>query len=40
VYYGSGYLPSALYWRLGAIFGLLFLVAWLAIGLPWLLLIQ
>ena len=23
-----------------AIFGLLFLVAWLAIGLPWLLLIQ
>ena len=40
VYYGRGYLPSALYWRLGAIFGLLFLVAWLAIGLPWLLLIQ
>ncbi|MGO2148233.1 anion permease [Halomonas sp.] len=40
VYYGSGYLPSALYWRLGAIFGLLFLVAWLAIGLPWLLLIN
>lgn len=39
VYYGSGYLPSALFWRLGAIFGLLFLVVWLAIGMPWLALI-
>ncbi|AVI62253.1 anion permease [Halomonas sp. GFAJ-1] len=39
VYYGSGYLPSALFWRLGAIFGLIFLVAWLVIGLPWLLLL-
>ncbi|WP_404471944.1 anion permease [Vreelandella venusta] len=38
VYYGSGYLPSALFWRLGAIFGFIFLVAWLVIGLPWLLL--
>lgn len=37
VYYGSGYLPSALWWRLGALFGLLFLVAWLALGTPWLL---
>jgi len=40
VYYGSGYLPSALFWRLGAIFGLIFLVAWLVIGLPWLMLIN
>lgn len=39
VYYGSGYLPSALFWRLGAIFGLLFLVVWLAVGMPWLALI-
>lgn len=39
VYYGSGYLPGPLYWRLGAIFGLIFLVAWLAIGVPWLSLI-
>ncbi|WP_346797101.1 anion permease [Halomonas sp. Bachu 37] len=39
VYYGSGYLPGPLWWRLGAIFGLLFLVAWLAIGVPWLALI-
>ncbi|MBZ5488438.1 anion permease [Halomonas aquamarina] len=40
VYYGSGYLPSRLWWRLGALFGLLFLVVWLAAGLPWLLLIH
>lgn len=40
VYYGSGYLPSALFWRLGAIFGLLFLVVWLVIGLPWLMVIS
>ncbi|PMR75102.1 anion permease [Billgrantia endophytica] len=39
VYYGSGYLPSALFWRLGAIFGLLFLVVWLVVGVPWLALI-
>ncbi|MDR5898190.1 anion permease [Halomonas vilamensis] len=40
VYYGSGYIPGPLYWRLGAIFGLVFLVAWLAIGVPWLALIS
>jgi L-tartrate/succinate antiporter len=39
VYYGSGYLPGPLWWRLGAIFGLLFLLVWLAVGVPWLLLI-
>lgn len=26
IYYGSGYLPTVDYWRLGAIFGLIFLV--------------
>lgn len=36
VYYGSGYLPGPLWWRLGAIFGLLFLVSWLLISAPWL----
>ena len=36
VYYGSGYLPSADYWRLGGIFGLIFIAALLLIGLPWL----
>ncbi|QJQ96363.1 MULTISPECIES: anion permease [Halomonadaceae] len=39
VYYGSGYLPGPLWWRLGAIFGLLFLIVWLGVGVPWLLLI-
>ena len=33
VYYGSGYIPSNDYWRLGAIFGFVFLVAMLAIAL-------
>lgn len=37
VYYGSGYLPAADYWKLGAIFGALFLAALLALGAPWLL---
>lgn len=35
VYYGSGYLPSNDYWRLGAIFGAIFLAAFLLIGVPW-----
>ena len=40
VYYGSGYLPAADYWRLGAIFGVIFFVAFLAIGVPWMLFIR
>jgi len=40
VYYGSGYLPSRDYWRLGAIFGLLYLAVLLLVGLPWLALIR
>jgi L-tartrate/succinate antiporter len=36
VYYGSGYLPSADYWKLGAVFGVIFIAAFLLIGLPWL----
>ena len=36
MYYGSGYLPSKDFWRLGAIFGVLFIVAMLVLGLPWL----
>lgn len=39
VYYGSGYLPSKLWWMLGLVFGLLFLVVWLVIGVPWVLFI-
>jgi L-tartrate/succinate antiporter len=36
VYYGSGYIPARDYWRLGAIFGVIFFVALLVIGVPWL----
>ncbi len=39
VYYGSGYLPSADWWRLGAVFGAIYLAAFLLIGVPWVLLI-
>jgi L-tartrate/succinate antiporter len=40
IYAGSGYLPSADYWRLGGIFGLIFLFVFLAIGVPVVLLTQ
>ena len=36
VYYGSGYIPAKDYWRLGALFGVIFFVALLVIGVPWL----
>ncbi len=36
IYYGSGYLPTADYWRLGAIFGAVFLVLLLLTGLVWM----
>ena len=36
VYYGSGYLPTADFWRLGAIFGVLFIAVFLLLGLPWM----
>jgi L-tartrate/succinate antiporter len=35
VYYGSGYLPSKDYWRLGAIFGVIFLAVFLLVSVPW-----
>jgi L-tartrate/succinate antiporter len=35
VYYGSGYLPSRDYWRMGAIFGVIYIAAYLLIGVPW-----
>ncbi len=40
VYYGSGYLPSHDYWRQGAIFGVIFLVALCAIGTSWLFVVR
>lgn len=35
IYANSGYLPSKDYWRLGTIFGALFLTLFLGIGVPW-----
>jgi L-tartrate/succinate antiporter len=39
VYYGSGYLPAADYWRLGALFGGIFLAV-LLLATPWLFLLR
>jgi L-tartrate/succinate antiporter len=36
VYYASGFLGRGDFWRLGLIFGLIFLGALLLIGVPWL----
>ncbi|MDH5287570.1 MAG: anion permease [Betaproteobacteria bacterium] len=36
VYYGSGYLPGKDYWRLGVVFGLIFVAAFLVVTLPWM----
>jgi L-tartrate/succinate antiporter len=36
VYYGSGYIPSGKFWQLGAIFGVIFIVTLLVIGVPWI----
>jgi L-tartrate/succinate antiporter len=33
-YYNSGYIPRAVFWRLGATFGAIFLASLLGIGLP------
>ena len=33
-YYNSGYITPAQFWRMGAIFGLIFLAALLLIGVP------
>ncbi len=40
IYAGSGYLPAKDFWRLGAIFGALSLIVFLAVGLPWLLWVE
>lgn len=40
VYYGSGYLPPRDYWVLGAVFGVVFIAAFLIIGMPWMAIIR
>ena len=35
VYANSGYLPSKDYWRLGAVFGSIFIITFLLIDVPW-----
>jgi L-tartrate/succinate antiporter len=37
IYYGSGYIPAKDFWRLGCIFGVIFLAVFLAVGIPWML---
>ncbi len=39
IYYGSGYIGSGDFWRLGLIFGMLYLVVFLGIGVPYMLLL-
>jgi L-tartrate/succinate antiporter len=36
VYYGSGYIPAKDFWRLGAIFGVIYFVVFLLIGVLWI----
>ncbi|WP_029458057.1 anion permease [Solidesulfovibrio alcoholivorans] len=40
IYYGSGYIPAKDFWRLGFIFGVIFLGVFLAVGIPWMLAIS
>ncbi|PMB75752.1 MAG: anion permease [Fervidicoccus fontis] len=39
VYYGSGYIKGNDFWKLGLIFGIIYYVIFIAIGMPWLLFI-
>jgi L-tartrate/succinate antiporter len=40
VYFGSGYIPRRDFWRLGLIFGLIFLGVLLGVGVPSLLIVN
>ena len=39
VYFGSGYISRKDFWTLGLIFGAIFLVVLLVVGVPWLLIV-
>jgi L-tartrate/succinate antiporter len=40
VYYGSGYLPSALWWKLGALFGVVYFAVYLMVTPAWMSLVS
>jgi di/tricarboxylate transporter len=40
IYFGSGYVAKGEFWRLGLIFGVIYFVALVAIGVPWLLFVR
>jgi L-tartrate/succinate antiporter len=40
IYYGSGYLPAADYWKMGGIFGVIFFAVFMVITVPWMLFIR
>lgn len=36
IWYGLGYIPTKTFWALGAVFGVILLAVYLAIGVPWI----
>jgi L-tartrate/succinate antiporter len=40
VYYGSGYLSAKDYWKLGGVFGVLFIVLFLVVTVPWMAIVR
>lgn len=37
IYYGSGYIDSKKFWQLGLIFGLIYFLVYIIVGVPWIL---
>jgi di/tricarboxylate transporter len=35
VYFGSGFLPGPIYWKLGTIFGVVYMAAFFLVTVPW-----
>ena len=36
IWYGFGYIPSGTFWKLGAFFGIFFIVVLIVVGIPWI----
>jgi L-tartrate/succinate antiporter len=36
IWYGLGYIPSGTFWKLGAIFGIIFITVLILVGIPWI----